>query len=145
MLDPAPVAPLSAELLRRVDWLTPNETEAAGLLGRPGSIDDPLGAAEALRGLGARNVALKLGRRGAFILAEDGTQALVAPPAVIPVDTTAAGDAFNGAFAIALAEAAAPLDAARFACAAAAWSVTRFGAQPAMPTRAEAMGLLQTA
>jgi ribokinase len=92
--------------------------------------------------LGPRHVVLKLSAKGAVVL-EAGQPALWVPAfKVTAVDSTAAGDAFNGAFAVALAEGKRAVDAVRFACAAAAISVTRRGAGPSMPNRAEIEALL---
>jgi ribokinase len=136
ILDPAPARSLPPGLLALVDWLTPNETEARSLLGLDGPFD-PFAAAVALQALGPRGVVIKLGGQGAILLDAGGAPQLVAPFPVQAVDTTAAGDAFNGAFAVALSEGADPPKAARFACAAAALSVTRRGAQPSMAARGE--------
>jgi len=136
ILDPAPAQPLPAKLLALVDWLTPNETEARLLLGVDGPFD-PFAAAIALQALGPRGVVVKLGGQGAVLLEAGGEPQLIAPFSVEAVDTTAAGDAFNGAFAVALSEGAEPAKAAEFASAAAALSVTRRGAQPSMATRGE--------
>jgi len=121
--------------LALVDWLTPNESEAATLLGVK-ELGDPLVAAKNLKALGPRGVVLKLGGAGAVLL-EDDAPVLIPAHKVAVVDTTAAGDAFNGAFAVALSEGNAPPEAVRFAIAAAGISVTRHGAQPAMASRAE--------
>jgi ribokinase len=137
ILDPAPAASVPEAVLARVDWLTPNEGEAASLLGRSDPIDDPAAAAMALRGLGVRNVALKLGARGVFLCGDDAGPILIPAPETVAVDSTAAGDTFNGAFGAALAEGADPQAAARFACRAAAISVSRYGAQSSMPSRSE--------
>ena len=125
ILDPAPAQPLRRELLEHVDLLTPNESEAAVLAGT--------GDAEAvLLAMGARGVVLKLGARGCF------HAGLHVPGfAVEAVDTTAAGDTFNAALAVALAEEKEIAAALRFANAAAALSVTKFGAQTSAPSRAE--------
>lgn len=135
ILDPAPARPLPADLLSLVDWLTPNESEAQLLLGMP-ELGDPLVAAKKLKALGPKGVVLKLGEKGAVLLEGDEPQFLAARK-VEAVDTTAAGDAFNGAFAVALSEGRQPLAAVEFAMAAAAISVTRHGAQPAMASRRE--------
>jgi ribokinase len=135
ILDPAPARALPRELLTLVDWLTPNESEAAALLGAK-ELGDPLAAAKSLKALGPRGVVLKLGEAGAVLL-EDDMPLLIAAHKVEAVDTTAAGDAFNGAFATALSEGKSPVEAVRFAAAAAAISVTRHGAQPAMASRTE--------
>jgi len=106
ILDPAPAAPLSSGLLRSVTWLTPNETEARLPLEKnfPGlPVDSPPDAANGLLSLGARNVILKLGARGVYLAGDDVESAYVSSFPVHAVDTTAAGDAFNGAFAFALA------------------------------------------
>lgn len=146
MLDPAPAYPLSADLLSRLTWITPNETEAQTLAGSKHSIDtedDIRALAETLLSMGPKNVVVKLGERGAYLALEDGTRAAVPAFQVKAVDTTAAGDCFNGAFAVALAKGAHPIEAARFAAAASAISVTRPGAQPSMPTLAEVEAFLK--
>lgn len=139
ILDPAPAQLLPAELLMQVDVLTPNETEACILLGRkPGrlSLDEAGGVCTALRSLGAASVVLKLGEQGCFFM--DGGVAVHSPGFQVEVrDTTAAGDTFNAALAVALSEQRAIEDALRFANAAAALSVTRMGAQASIPSRAE--------
>ena len=135
ILDPAPAQELSAALLRQVDILTPNESEALTLLGRAPqrvAIEDAQGLAEALLGLGPKAVVLKLGDRGCFYW--NGTTAIhqQAFP-VEAVDSTAAGDTFNGALAVALSQSQEIGQALRFANAAAALSVTRAGAQDSIP------------
>lgn len=135
ILDPAPARTLPPELLENVDWLTPNESETCLLLGVPEMVD-PLQAARQLQELGPENVVLKLGGEGA-VLQEGSEQILIPAHKVDVADTTAAGDAFNGAFAVALSEGRSPREAVRFAMAAAAISVTRHGAQPAMASRTE--------
>jgi ribokinase len=145
VLDPAPAQPLHAEVLERVDILTPNETEALRLLGRPPSRVSPLEAiemAEALRRLGPKTVIVKLGDQGC--LAHDGIAPRHFPGFPIDVkDTTAAGDTFNAALAVALAEGAPVEHALRFANAAAAISVTRLGAQASAPSRREVDAFLE--
>ncbi len=140
ILDPAPARSLSPELLRQVDFLTPNETEIATLLGEAAfSVDDDSAmelAAGRLLGLGPKTVVLKLGARGCLIAGVHGGHR-VPGFKVDAVDTTAAGDVFNAAFAAALAESLTVPLAARFANAAAALSVTRPGAQNSVPSRAE--------
>jgi ribokinase len=137
ILNPAPARPLANSLLELISILTPNETEAELLTGI--KVTDEAGAAKAcakLRSRGVRTVILTLGGRGAFLVDADG-QRLVPGFKVKTVDSTAAGDIFNGALAVALAEGKTVLDAVRFANAAAALSVTRLGAQPSAPTRAD--------
>lgn len=135
MLDPAPAMPLPQVLLSRTTWLTPNETEAQILLGRVKI--DSAAAAEKLLAMGVRNVALKLGSQGVFLAGRDCPAQQVPAFTVKAVDTTAAGDCFNAAFAVALTHGKPPAEAARYASAAAAISVTRAGAQPSLPSSAE--------
>lgn len=139
VLNPAPAAgPLPADWLPLVDYLIPNEIEAAALTGLP--VRDPASAETAARALaaaGARNVIVTLGGQGVLALTADGDARHYPAPRVAPVDTTAAGDTFIGGFAARLAARDAPHDAIRFAQRAAALSVTRAGAQPSIPTLAE--------
>ena len=142
ILNPAPARDLPDELLALVSVLTPNESEAARLAGM--SLEEQNGreqAAETLleRGVGA--VVITLGAAGAFVATAELRQ-IVPGFRVEARDTTGAGDVFNGALAMALAEQASLVDAVRFANAAAAISVTRDGAQPAAPRRAEIFGFL---
>lgn len=147
ILDPAPARPLSRELLSCVDWLTPNQGEAELLLGAANdsvrTFADARAAALRLREMGPRGVIVKLGPLGCYVsgLDADGP---VEGFQVTAVDTTAAGDTFNGALAVALAEGRPILEAARFANAAAAISVTRAGAQSSIPSREEVDDFLRT-
>jgi ribokinase len=134
MLDPAPAATLPEQVFQQVAWFTPNESEAAFYAGNSASAEE---SAEQLLALGLRGVALKRGAEGAFLATQEGIRAWVPAFSVPAVDTVAAGDCWNAAFAVALLEDNNPLEAARFAAAAAALSVTRRGAQNAMPTRVE--------
>ena len=140
VLDPAPARDVPDQLLRLATYVTPNEGELARLVGAPvadePSMADIDGQAARLIARGSTRVLAKLGARGARLITADGATEWPARH-VTPVDTTAAGDAFNGAFAVALAEGADLDRAVRFATTAAAISVTRHGAQPSMPTRAE--------
>ena len=137
ILNPAPARSLPGKLLRLVSILTPNETEAERLTGIEVTSEAAAAkAAEQLRSRGVGTVILTLGSRGAFIADASGRQ-LVPGFKVKAVDTTAAGDIFNGTLAVALAEGKALPAAVRFANAAAAISVTRLGAQPSAPTRKE--------
>lgn len=146
ILDPAPAQSLPADIMSSVDVLTPNETEACILLGRkPARIDlaECRQVAGALRALGARSVVLKLGDRGAVYFDGD-TEIHQAAYPVQAVDTTAAGDVFNGALAVALAEGKSRSYAMKFASAAAAISVTRPGAQSSVPLRNEVEEFLRS-
>jgi ribokinase len=137
VLNPAPAQPLPAGLGADLYVLTPNETEAETLTGvRVTNEATATLAAERLHAAGISRVVLTLGAQGAYW--SDGTgAALVAAPTVQAVDTTAAGDCFNGALAVALSEGHTLPDAVAFACRAAALAVTRPGAQASLPTRAE--------
>lgn len=139
ILDPAPARPLPPALLQLVDVMTPNETEACILLGRAperlAPADAP-GLAQDVLALGPKSVVLKLGDAGCFY--SDGREEFYAPGfQVEAVDTTAAGDTFNAALAVALAEGRRIAEALPFANAAAAISVTRLGAQSSAPNRVE--------
>jgi ribokinase len=142
ILNPAPAQPLDDELLSGLAVLTPNETEAELLTGIAVADDASAAkAADALRARGVRTVMITLGARGVYVAA-DAFSGLVPGFKVQPVDTTAAGDVFNGALAVALAEKRPLRDTTRFACAAAAISVTRLGAQPSAPRRTEIEAML---
>ena len=142
MLDPAPARALPDRLLRSVSWLTPNESETRAMLGTNGEAD-PAEAADELLARGVSNVVLKLGEKGVFVATQSGARFHVPAFRVQSVDTTAAGDAFNGAFATALMRGLSVLESARYGCAVAAISVTRHGAQPSMPSRIEAARFLK--
>jgi ribokinase len=144
MLDPAPARELSARLLRRVTWITPNETETQALLKTSwdSSGQDEREAAERLLDFGAKNVLLKLGVRGCLIAPGNLSKELVPAFAVNAMDTTAAGDAFNAGFAVGLLRGFTLTRSAVFASAVAAISVTRPGAQPSMPTLTEVQAFL---
>ena len=144
ILNPAPAASLPDGMLTVCDYVTPNETEAEALTGLAvGSVDQALAAARALRALGAGAAIITLGEKGALF--HDGTRTVHVPPfkAGKVVETTGAGDAFNGGFAAALSEGMDPLDAVRFGSATAGISVTRAGTAPSMPARAEIEALLR--
>jgi ribokinase len=137
ILNPAPAQPLPDDLLRRVAILTPNESEAQLLTGiEVNGREGARRAAEALITKGVRTVLITLGAEGSLI-ASAGNSEVVPAFRVKAVDTTAAGDVFNGSLAVALAEKKPFPDAVRFANAAAAISVTRLGAQPSAPHRNE--------
>lgn len=138
ILNPAPACPDAADagVMSLVDVVTPNEHELAQLTGLAlNDQADYVSAAWRLRELGAGAVIVTLGPQGALVVAERETW--IPAMKVSAVDTTAAGDAFNGALAVALAEGQSLADAARWASRAAAISVTRAGAQPSLPTRDE--------
>ncbi len=146
ILDPAPAQTLPPDHLALVDFLTPNQSEAALLLKAKQEVDCYESAEQAateLRHRGPANVILKLGPLGVVIATAAGTLRVPSFP-VTAVDSTAAGDTFNGAFAVALAERKPLEEAARFANAAAALSVTRQGAQSSIPTRAEVDAFLSS-
>lgn len=140
ILDAAPARRLPRRLLRKVSILTANETEAPVLCGLPPVRLSRTRAEEVCRrllALGPAAVILKLGERGALVAERHARMTHVPALRVKAVDSTAAGDAFNGGLAVALLEGESLLEAARFATAAAGFSVTRAGAQPSLPTRAE--------
>jgi ribokinase len=147
MLDPAPAQTLPDDLLPLITWLTPNETEA-GFFAKeqiqPGQdARQPLAIASALMRTGVRNLLLKLGERGFHVATTQGESQTHPAYRVSAVDTTAAGDAFNGAFAVGLVSGKSPVESACFAAAAAAISVTRKGAQASMPTLQEVEALVE--
>jgi len=143
ILNPAPATPLSDELLALIDIITPNETEAEILTGIAVHNDqDAARAAAALHAKGIDTVLITLGRRGVW-LSEQGQGQRIPGFSVKAIDTIAAGDTFNGAFITARLEQKPMQDAVRFAHAAAAIAVTRSGAQPSVPWRAEIDDFMQ--
>ena len=142
ILDPAPAQPLPETLCAAVDILTPNESEAAALVGFP--LDDPEAIARASRTLlscGARSVVVKLGGKGVFW--GNGLESAHFPAfPVAAVDSVGAGDAFNGGLAVGLSDGLDMAAAIRWGLAAGALSVTKIGAQPSMPDRAAVAALL---
>ncbi len=144
VLNPAPFQPLDADMLPLVDYLTPNEHEAARLTGLPvESLESARAGAERLLAQGVGAVLLTLGDRG--VLACDGGSAAHYPAfPVTAVDTTAAGDAFNGALAVGLAAGGSLEQAIPLASAAAALCCTKRGAQDALPRRAEVEAFLRS-
>jgi ribokinase len=143
ILNPAPAAPLPDAMLALCDFLTPNESEAEALTGLSVTTpDEAETAARALRARGVGAVIVTLGAQGA--LYHDGARTVHVPAisAGPVVETTGAGDAFNGGFAVALNEGRDVIAAVRFGCATAGISVTRPGTAPAMPSRAEIEALL---
>jgi ribokinase len=137
ILNPAPAQPLHDEILSKVSILTPNESEAELLTGLSIKSDaDAQKAANVLVQKGVNNVLVTLGPRGAFVVG-DGLNERLPGFAVDAIDSTAAGDVFNGALAVAVAENWPLQEAVRFANAAGALSVTKLGAQPSAPARQE--------
>lgn len=137
ILNPAPANTLSAELLKQIDILTPNKTEASMIAGIPVTdIDSASEAAKIICARGVRNVVVTMGPLGAVICQERNCS-VVKVQKVDPVDSTAAGDVFNGALAVALSEDKTLIEAANFACEAATLSVIRLGAQSSIPYRNE--------
>ena len=142
ILNPAPARPLPAALLSLVDVLIPNESETALLTGLPvGDQAEIEAAAATLRGMGVSTVILTLGERGALLLQEEQRERFPAFD-IKPVDTTAAGDAFVGGFAVALAEGRSLAEAVRWGNATGALAATKMGAQPSLPARADVQALL---
>lgn len=142
ILNPAPAQALPDALLRQISILTPNENEAELLTGIKVSSEASAGrAAMKLRQRGVSTVIITLGAKGA-LLVSGAVQALIPGFKVKAMDTTAAGDVFNGTLAVALAKGQELTAAVRFANAAAALSVTRMGAQPSAPTRKEIVRFL---
>jgi ribokinase len=140
MLDPAPARNLPASLMRKVDFLTPNEIESRTISGLGAGEVSLTAAPEIARRLlrkGARHVVIKMGDRGAYAAAAQAKGVMIPPFKVKAVDSTGAGDAFNGGLAVALMRGVDFADAARFASAVAALSVSRMGAQPSMPAERE--------
>ncbi len=144
ILNPAPAASLPDGMLALCDYVTPNESEAEALTGLPvTTVEDAIAAAKALRARGAGAAIITLGDKGALF--HDGSRTVHVPPfkAGPVVETTGAGDAFNGGFAAALAGGMDPAEAVRFGSATAGISVTRAGTAPSMPARAEIEALLR--
>lgn len=145
ILNPAPAAELPDELLRKVSVITPNEHEAESLTGIKVVDDETAAQASAVFiSKGVKMVVITMGSKGAYVYG-DGNSGFAPPFKVKAVDTTAAGDVFNGALAVALAEGKGIMEAVRFANAAGALSVTRLGAQPSAPKRPEILRFLKSA
>lgn len=144
ILNPAPARDLSNELLRRVFLLTPNESEASFLAGIDVvNQDTAVAAVDRLMERGVDGVVITLGKRGAVFKSRNVPFGLAEAFEVKALDTTAAGDVFNGALAVGLAEGRRLRDAVAFANAAAACSVTKLGAQPSAPERERILELMQ--
>lgn len=137
ILNPAPAAPLSKELISKLFLITPNKTESRQITGMKVETDEEVSkAADALLKMGAENVVITLGTKGSFIK-NDSVCEMVPAVKVQAVDTTAAGDTFNGALCVALSEGKSLLEAVKFATKASSISVTRMGAQASIPYRKE--------
>ena len=137
VLNPAPAQPLSKILLASIDVITPNQNELAILSGE----QDLENGIQKLRAWGVKNLVVTLGANGARVVT-DGVDQHVRAHEVTAVDTTAAGDAFNGALAVALAEKKSLLEAVGYGMAAGALATTKRGAQPSLPTRDAVMQVL---
>jgi ribokinase len=143
VLNPAPAVPVDDAIFALCDYVTPNETEAAVLTGvEVRSVDDARRAGDVLLAKGAGAALVTLGAAGALLHTRTESTLVPAFEAGPVVETTGAGDAFNGGFAAALARGASPVDAVRFGCAVAGISVTRAGTAPSMPSLAEVEALL---
>lgn len=146
ILDPAPAPndPIPAEILEKITFIKPNENEASRLTGMEVTdADSARRAAERLLAQGVRGVIVTLGTAGALIVEKGKEPILIPSRRVDAVDSTAAGDCFSGGLAVGLAEGKTLEEAARFAAAAAALSVTRLGAQPSLPTLDETLAFMK--
>lgn len=143
ILNPAPFVPVPAEIFDGVDYVTPNETEAEQFTGiKVDTVEDCRLAAKKFFEMGVRNVVITLGVRGAFFT--DGEREILVPSIKVKaVETTGAGDAFNGGLATAIAEGLPMETALQFATCTAAISVTRYGSSPSMPYRREIAELME--
>jgi ribokinase len=138
ILNPAPAVQVDPSIYQFCDYVTPNETEAAALTGiAVESEDDARRAAEAFMAMGAKNALITLGARGALLHGAVGSVMVPSFSVAKVVETTGAGDAFNGGFATALGEGMAPAEAVRFGCAVAGLSVQKPGTAGSMPSRVE--------
>jgi ribokinase len=144
ILNPAPAAALPDSIYRLCDYVTPNETEAEGITGvAVSSVEDARKAADALLAKGVGAAIITLGEKGALLHTAKSSELVAAYEVGPVVETTGAGDAFNGGLAVGLSRGFAPVDAVRFGCAVAGISVTRAGTAPSMPTLAEAMAVYE--
>jgi len=144
VFNPAPYAELPAEMFEGIDFITPNETECEYYTGIPvNSPEDASRAADKLMEMGVKNVIITLGKRGAYFKGELG-EWLVPTTDLKPIDTTGAGDSFNGAFCVAYAEGMDIETAIKFANSVSSISVTRQGAATSIPTRKESEELLKS-
>ena len=143
ILNPAPFIDVPRELFDGVDYVTPNETEAEQFTGiKVDTLEDCKKAAEVFFGMGVKNVIITLGVRGCYFT--DGAVELTVPAIKVnAIETTGAGDAFNGGLATAIAEGMPIETALKFATCTSAISVTRLGSSPSMPYRHEILALLE--
>jgi ribokinase len=143
VLNPAPAQKLDASVFALCDYVTPNETETEILTGLPvTNVEEAKVAADALLAMGVKTAIITLGAQGALYHSRNESVLVPVFKAGPVVETTGAGDAFNGGFAAAIAKGMAPLDAVRFGSAVAGISVTRAGTAPSMPSLAEVEALL---
>lgn len=137
ILNPAPAAQLSSSLFPFIHTITPNETEAELLTGvKVTDFESAQKAGKVFAALGVQNIIITLGAKGAYLKSVD-FEGVIEAPQVEAIDTTAAGDCFSGALAVAIYEEKILSEAVKFACKAASIAVTRMGAQASMPSRAE--------
>ncbi|MDI9869785.1 ribokinase [Flectobacillus roseus] len=137
ILNPAPAAQLSSSVFPFIHIITPNETEAELLTGvKVTDFASAQKAGQVFTELGVQNILITLGAKGVYLKSAD-FEGIVETPQVVAIDTTAAGDCFSGALAVAIHEEKRLVEAAKFACKAASIAVTRMGAQASMPSRAE--------
>ena len=146
LLNPAPANPIKDKVLQKLAYLVPNETEATVLTGirirdeeERICLESAERAAKALLSRGVKNVIITLGDAGAICVAKDSMDYCPSVENITAVDPTAAGDSFIGAFAVAKCEGMSNYEAMRFACRAAAITVSRNGAQPSLPTKEEVL------
>lgn len=137
ILNPAPAAQLSSSVFPFIHTITPNETEAELLTGvKVTDFESAQKAGQVFAALGVQNIIITLGAKGAYLKSVD-FEGVIDAPQVLAIDTTAAGDCFSGALAVAIYEEKILSEAVKFACKAASIAVTRMGAQASMPSRAE--------
>lgn len=137
ILNPAPAAQLSSSVFPFIHTITPNETEAELLTGvKVTDFESAQKAGKVFAELGVQNIIITLGAKGAYLKSAD-FEGVIEAPQVEAIDTTAAGDCFSGALAVAIYEEKILSEAVKFACKAASIAVTRMGAQASMPSRAE--------
>lgn len=143
VFNPAPAEHFPDAIYPLCDYIAPNESEAAALVGFPlNSMEDAHRAGDVLLKRGAKNALITLGERGALLHSSHGSVHVPAVAAGAVIDTAGAGDAFVGGFAAAIASGTSPAEAVRFGCTVAGLSVTRRGTAPSMPLRAEVEALL---